>query len=733
MRVMQQTEDGTVPAPAPKSAPDAARATASAPDPAADAGPRFAAEDWRAAVLRIARHYRIGVSPEQMRLDLEWSGGVAQIGRLARSAGLLAEQVDPKDLPALRLPALATFADGQVGVIDARGPDGYAVAFACDAGLVTHVRPLALRELIHDLYVLRPATAVPDARIDHHIRPFTPDWLRSIVLADLAPYKAVMVASVVTNVLALAGILFSMQVYDRVVPSQSMETLHVLFGGVMLAILFGFAMKVARSRITDAAGRAADLRISDRVFGHALRVRNTARPRATGTFIAQIRELEHIREIMASTTVTAMADLPFFLLFCALFYYIAGPLVWIPLAAVVLLLAPGLLAQRRLRRLAEASARESSLRGAMLVEAVQGLDDIKSLQAERRFQDQWARYTAVTSGAAVRLRDLVGRLSSWAQTVQGAVFALVVYFGAPLVMAGEMSTGVLVAASMLSSRMLAPLTAVTQIVNRWQQARVAREGVDRILELPVDAPTEARLVHKPSIEGRFVLKDATFGHSPERPVLRVPDLKIEPGERVAILGRNGTGKSTLLAGLGGLLQPLSGSVRLDGIDVDRIDPADVRRDVGLVGQGARLFYGTLRENLVLGAPRATDDAILATLETLALTGFVEGLPDGLDHPIQEGGLGLSGGQQQGLLLARMLLRDPRTLLLDEPTAALDEVGESAVIDTLRDLPGATLVIATHRPAVLRIVDRLVVLNKGTVAIDGSKDEVLDRLRRGKAA
>ena len=701
--------------------------------PAAGAMP--GPEGWRECVLRIARHYRIGVSPEQMRLDQDWTGNAAGVGRLARSAGLLAEPVaaPARALPTLRLPALATFADGAIGVVETRGPEGYAVAFAGDAGLATRVGAVALASGVRELWVLRPASAVADERVDDYLRPWRPDWLREIVLADLAPYRAVMVASLVTNVLALAGILFSMQVYDRVVPSQSMTTLHVLFGGVALAIGFGFAMKVARSRITDAAGRRADLRVSDRVFGHALRVRSTARPRATGTFIAQIRELEHVREVMASTTVTAMADLPFFLMFCALFAYIAGPLVWIPVAATALLVAPGLLAQRRLRRLAEASAREGSLRGAMLVEAVQGLDDIKSLQAETRFQDQWNHYTAVTSGASVRLRDLVGRLSSWAQTVQGGVFALVVYFGAPLVMAGEMSTGVLVAASMLSSRMLAPLTAVTQIVNRWQQARVAREGLDRILALPVDAPPDARRIHKPVIAGRLALEDAAFGHSPERTVLRVPTLRIEPGERIAVLGRNGTGKSTLLAGLSGLLEPLSGSVRIDGVEMGRVDPADVRRDVVLVGQGARLFHGTLRENLVLGAPRATDEAILAALDALALSDFVDALPDGLDHPIQEGGLGLSGGQQQGLILARTLLRDPRTLLLDEPTAALDEVAESAVIDALRDLPGAALVIATHRPAVLRIVDRLIVLNGGTIALDGPKAEVLDRLRRGKAA
>src|SRR5690554_720655 len=301
-----------------------------------------------------------------------------------------------------------------------------------------------------------------------------------------------------------------------------------------------------------------------------------------------------------------------------------------------------------------------------------------------------------------------------------------------MVMAGDMSTGVLVAASILSSRMLAPLASITQILNRWQQAQVARKALDDLMALPVDTATREQRIYKPLIHGDFRLRDALFGHNSEAPVLKVAKLDIAPGERVAILGRNGAGKSTLLAGLAGLLEPLAGEIRVDDVVMGLIDPADLRRDVGLMGQEARLFHGTLRENLTLGAPQTTDERLLDMLAQMKLADFIHQLPEGLDHMVQEGGLGLSGGQRQGMLLTRLLLRRSNVLLLDEPTASLDEVAEAAVIEVLGRLGReVSVIVATHRPQVLEIVDRLIVVNNGVIAMDGPKDQVLARLRAAR--
>ena len=303
-----------------------------------------------------------------------------------------------------------------------------------------------------------------------------------------------------------------------------------------------------------------------------------------------------------------------------------------------------------------------------------------------------------------------------------------------MVMDGSMTTGVLVAASILSSRMLAPLASVTQVLNRWQQAGVAKEALDQVLASPVDDPEHEKRIHRPLLHGDYVLEGAVFTHDGETPALAVQSLKIAAGERVGVLGRNGAGKSTLLRALSGMMEPAKGSVLLDGVTLGHLDPADVRRDVALLPQEARLFHGTLRENLLLGAPGATDTELIEALKAAGCWGFIQRLKAGLDHGVLEGGLGLSGGQRQGLLLARLLLRQPRVLLLDEPTASLDDASEQHVRQTLAALPGdTTMVIATHRRSLLQLVSRVLVVEGGRVLLDGPRDEVLDRLRRQAAA
>jgi len=692
-------------------------------------------EGWIEALLTVASHYRLDCSEENIRLAAAWSEerpSEEVLGRLARQIGLSCRVIpfDASQLTSWRLPLAVELEDGQIAVVEAIGSDGrLSVALSGDGGLRSELSREQLCGAARRLAVLRPARAVPDARVDDYIKPYQPHWFRHIVLRDIKPYGHVLLASLMANILALAGILFSRQVYDRVIPAESMATLYVLFTGVLVAMVFDFVLRSARVRITDLVGKRADLIASDRVFGHALRIKNSERPRSTGTFIAQIRELEHVRELMTSTTVTALADLPFFFLFCLILWYIAGPLVLVPVAALALLIIPGLLAQRPLRRLASEAMRESSLRNAMLVESVQGIEDIKSLQAEQRFQRQWNHYNAVTADVNLRLRFIANTLSVWTHTLQNGVFAVVVLFGAPMVMAGNLTVGSLVAGSILASRMMAPMSQITQVLSKWQQARLALGGLDAIMERAVDDPGAERRIHRPVIAGDYEIDQGVFQYDEDAPpALRVKRLTIKAGERIAVLGRNGAGKSTLLQALAGMVEPSSGELLLDGVQLSHIDPADVRRDVALMGQNARLFHGSIRDNLLLGAPRASDNELLSALEISGAAEVVRKLPAGLDHVIQENGLGLSGGQRQALLLARLLVRQPRVLLLDEPTASLDETTEKRFIQQLGPwLENRTLVVATHRQSILTLVDRIIVVDNGQILLDGARDNVLGRL------
>lgn len=690
---------------------------------------------WRQAILRVSCHYRLDVSPERVRLASILPGPMdGAVIQAARQAGLNVKfaTFDKRTINESRLPLVVQFHDGQIGVLESVGEDNeLGITFSGDEGLQSRMDLQTLTERALRVAIMRPSKPLRDVRIDDYVKPYDEHWFGRIVLSDLKPYGYVMLASLVANVLGLAGVLFSMQVYDRVIPAESLPTLYVLFGGVLLALIFDLTMRITRLRITDTLGKRADLRVSDLVFGHALRLRNSARPKSTGSFISQLRELEQIRDLITSSTATALADLPFFLFFLIVFYWIGGALVLIPLVAVLLMVIPGVLAQRRLARLANASMREAALRNAMLVESVQGMDDIKALQAEQRFQHQWNYYNTASADNSLQLRTLTNSLVAWTQSIQGSVFAIVIVFGAPLVIAGDMTTGSLVAASILSSRMMAPMAQLTHVLTRWQQAKVALQGINRLMELPVDHPDIGHKVHLPAIRGEYQFRQASFKYAEDEPAaLSRVDLTIRPGERIAILGRNGAGKSTLLQALAGAMDLSSGDITLDGIALSHLDPADLRRDVGLLSQQARLFYGTLRENLTLGAPQASDQEIITALAITGAHEFVRTLQKGMNHVILEGGLGLSGGQRQSLLLSRLLLRQPQVLLLDEPTASLDDVTERQLLERLAAWShGRTLVIATHRVSVLQLVERVIVVDAGRIVIDGQRDAALARLKK----
>jgi ATP-binding cassette subfamily C protein LapB len=692
---------------------------------------------WVDALMMVANHYRLSISPQSIQQASAWQKTDNQDVRLrdvARRCGLNLKlvPVDEAVFSSWLLPLVFELDTGEVGVILTLSANGKAgVVFMNGAGMVTPVKLNDLRPSFKTLAFARPMQIVADSRVDNYIKPYERHWLRAIILRDLRPYTHVMVGSFVANSMGLAGVIFSMQVYDRVVPTKSLPTLFVLFSGVMLALVIEFVVRKLRATIIDLLGKRSDLRISDQVMGHALRVQNAARPKSTGTFISQLREVESVREMLTSTTIAALSDMPYFLMFLLVFWMIGGSLVLIPLAGLLLMIIPGLLMQRRLKNYASLGMRESSLRSAMLVEAVQGIEDIKILQAEDRFQQMWNQVNSVSAEANIKIRGLQSTLNTLTQSAMGGVFATTILVGAPMVIAGNLTTGTLVAASILGSRMLAPMAPLAGLLTRLQQAKIAANGLDQLMKLPIDSPPSEKRVHIANILGTFKLQGLRYRYGDQSAplALQVSNLVIHANEKIAIVGRNGAGKSTLLKALSGLIVPERGTVMIDGLAMRHVDPSDIRRDITYLSQNARLFHGTLRDNLLMGAPQAVQSDIARALEISCAVDFITKLPKGMDHLVNEGGESLSGGQRQSILLARTIIRDPHVILLDEPTASMDESTERSFLKAFQEWSTLkTVVISTHRTALLQLVDRIIVVDDGKIVLDDTKDNVLKKLR-----
>ncbi|WP_275553821.1 type I secretion system permease/ATPase [Mixta sp. Marseille-Q2659] len=700
-------------------------------------------DNWIAAMLRVAARFGKPADGKTLRQQMRWFEHLTPDQQLERLAGLLGLHLTmtPRDKLRWRqevTPVILLLENGSVAVIEAIDAEGRARYWLSEGGDV--VRESDLQELLaqSQQQVAVPGVAARgrDARIDEFVQPYEQHWFWKNFRGMGRRIAEISLASVVSNVLALAGILFSMQIYDRVIPAQSEPTLWVLFVGVLIAAAIEYLIRLMRTQVSDLMGKRIDLKVSSMLFARAMNIRNEARPKSTGSFISQLREIDQVRELLTSTTVGAAADLPFIILFLFIMGFIGGPLVIIPLLAIPLIVIPGLLVQIPMARLAKEGMREGALRNAVLVETIEGVEDIKALQAEPYFQRQWEQTHEVSAAIGMKQRLWGARLTGWASSVQQLTYAGMLVFGTYLVLAGDITTGTLVASSLLSSRTIAPLMQLTMIFSRWQHAKSAMKGLDELLKKPLDQAEEGEMAHCPTLTGHYDLRNVQYTYDEEnvKNVLNIGQLQIKPGERIALLGKVGAGKSTLLKLLAGQAKASQGKVIVDGVDINRIDPIDLRRQLGWLSQDSRLFFGTLRQNLMLGNPHASEQEMLQALRVSGALSLVQQDAASLDRIINEGGRGLSGGQRQMVLISRMILRQPQVVLLDEPTASMDEQLEEHVIRQMKNwLTGRTLVLVTHRPALLKLVDRIVVMDNGRIVADGPRDEILRAAGGSKSA
>lgn len=532
---------------------------------------------------------------------------------------------------------------------------------------------------------------------------------------------------------ALVFPLFSMNVYDRVVPNMAFDTLWVLGLGVLLILVFDFILKLTRGYLIDLASKRVDVMLSALIMERVLGIRMEARPASVGAFAANLRAFETVRDFIASATVTTLVDVPFALLFVFVIFWISPWMVLPPLVAILLMLLLAFTVQGQMQELTETTFRASSQRNAHLVESLVGLETIKTLGAEGVLQGRWEKATLFLAQVGSRLKFLSAVTMNFAGFIQQLMSVSIIIIGVYLIKEGQTSVGGLIACTMLAGRAIAPMGAVAGLMTQFNNAKSSLDSLEGLMKMPVEREEEATFFHRTHFNGDIEFSNVSFTY-PNSPLgaLHNVSFRIRAGEKVAILGRVGSGKSTIQKLIMGLYQPQQGSTRIDGVDLRQIDPAELRRNVGYVSQEPVLFYGTLRQNISMGQPHVHDASIAAAADLAGLSEFVNSHPEGFDMVIGERGESLSGGQRKAITIARALLNAPPIMLLDEPTSNMDHSTEAAMKRTFEKImPGKTMVLVTHHTALLDLADRIIVIDQGRILADGPKAEVVQALQQGK--
>lgn len=568
-----------------------------------------------------------------------------------------------------------------------------------------------------------------DQSVQYELASFSAkDWFVYAARKRRGVFFEAIFATFVLSVFGLMSALYTMQVYDRVVPTKGFSTLWVLTIGVLLAIFFELIMKLVRSHLVDKASKAIDLELSGVFFSKALAIRSDCRPKTVGTFASQIRHFESVRNFMTSSTIFVLADAPFALLFIVVIYFIAGPVAFVPLMMIPIGLIIGLAMKGPIERYTAESMEESNKKNGLLIEAIDGVESVKAASAEWKLEDRWRELTETITATDLKSKLLTTFSTSSTQSIQQLSYVGIIATGAYAIVNGDLTMGGLIACSIISGRALTPLAQMPNMIAQWKHAKIALDVLDGIMAMPSEREHQ-RLVVPDSCRGELKVNQVGFAYEENAPQVAIEKLSFKPGDRVAILGSVGSGKSTLIKILSGLYQPQQGGVFLDDMDMSLVASEFVREQIGYLPQEVRLFNGTLRDNLVLGLPTLSDSQILKAAALTGLDQAIQNHPSGLEINISEGGKGLSGGQRQLVGLTRLLLARPKIMLLDEPTASMDTRLEEFVMRHLfEQLPDdSVIVLATHKAGVLKHVNRIVVMDSGKVSLDGPKQEVLDFL------
>ena len=580
---------------------------------------------------------------------------------------------------------------------------------------------------------VRPQFRFEPRSVQQGMEPRSSHWFWAVILENRRLYRDALLAAVLINVFALAMPLFSMNVYDRVVPNNAVETLWVLAIGISLVLIFNFVLTTTRAYVVDAASKRVDVQLSAQIMERVLDLRMESRPASVGSFAANLRSFESVRDFIASASLTTLVDLPFVLLFLVAIAWVSPWMLIPPVVAIAAILLVSFWAQARMESLTLKTFQASSQRNALLVESLTNLEAVKTLNAQSGVQRLWESSTQYIAYMGGKIKFISSGTVNFVQTLQQLVTIAVVVIGVYQVQDAALSMGGIIAASMIAGRCLAPFGQVAGLMMQFHNARTSLNSIDNYMKMPVEHEAEREFVSRPDLRGAIEFRNVSFSYpGSEQASLSGVSFSLRPGERVGIIGRIGSGKTTLEKLVLGLYQPSEGSVLIDGMDARQIDPVDLRRAIGHVPQDPMLFYGSLKHNLLVGAPFADETDMLHAARIAGVDDFAARNPKGYDMLVGERGESLSGGQRQSIAVARALINDPAILLLDEPSSNLDNQSEAQLKRRLEEASqGKTILLVTHRTALLTLVDRLIVIDGGRIVADGAKDQVIEALKQGR--
>jgi ATP-binding cassette subfamily C protein LapB len=560
-------------------------------------------------------------------------------------------------------------------------------------------------------------------------------WLTGTMGPFWRTYSKVVLSAVFINVLAIASPIFTMNVYDRILPNKAISTLWVLSIGIGAVILFDLLLKTARASLIDYAGRKADLRISYLLFEKVLNSSLSSRPGSTGEYANRVTQYEFVREFFTSNTISVFIDTAFIFIFLLVIYAIGDWLVIVPAIAFVASVIVGLVTQQRIGKRVAASMNEASQRQALLVESISTLETIKSLRAEAYLLRKWGEHSKNAANTSEKIKQLSAAAGNITSAIQQMVTVALIVAGAYAFSEGHVSTGAIIGSVMLASRAVSPLGQIAITLSRFRQAMLSLRMVNSIMAQPEDRPDTVGFVNRPIRNGAMVFRNVGFIYpGSENEVLTGLNFSVKPGERIGIIGRIGSGKTTMGRLIGRLFLPTSGELLLDGIDIRQYHPSEVRAAVGIVAQANDLFSGTIKENLLMACPEATDEQIVDAAKAAGVDDFVSRHPRGYDMNVGERGTNLSGGQRQTMAIARLLLTKPKIVFLDEPSGSMDLASERQLIKQLKVAfdRDTTLIVSTHRFSMLELADRLIVIEQGKIVADGPRDQVIQALQKTSA-